>query len=105
MAKLLDLDAIKPSEKSIKLKGKKYALNPMSLGLFVLIQQLQEQDITARSPMEQAKAYADVVEKFIPGLPRDQIDALSIDQLQQIFAFATATAEEISAAATPAEAK
>lgn len=105
MAKLLDLDAIQPSEKHIKLKGKKYALNPMSLGLFVLIQQMQDSDIQSRPLAEQAKAYADVVEKFIPGMPREQIDGLSIEQLQQIFAFATASAEEISEKATPAEAK
>lgn len=103
--KLLDLDAIKPSEKSVKLKGKKYPLNPMSLGLFVLIQQLQEKDIANQPLHEQAKSYADVVEKFIPGLPREEIDALSVEQLQQIFLFATTTADEISASETPEEAK
>ncbi|MCJ8600989.1 hypothetical protein MWH03_00140 [Klebsiella pneumoniae] len=105
MTNLLDLDAIKPSEKSIKLKGKKYYLNPMSLGLFVLIQQLQEKDISSQPLVEQAKAYADIIEKFAPGMPREAIDTLSIEQLQQIFVFATATADQISERATPEEAK
>ncbi len=94
MAKLLDLDAIAPKPKEVTLRGVNYKMSPMTVGLFVLAQQFQSQDIENQTPAEQLKAGIEIVRKLLPEMPEAEIDNLTPEQVQQIVLFAFQEGEE-----------
>lgn len=94
MTKLLDLDAILPPTKQIKIVGKTYAVAEMTVGLFAKVKAFESADIEAMSMLEQVETYASLVSEVIPDVPAEVINRLSIPQLQQIFTFAMEQAEE-----------
>lgn len=105
MAKLLDLDAILPPNKEIKIGGEKYPIVEMTVGLFAALKRFEDKDMTTMSPIEQMAAYVDLVKEVIPTVPSNVIDRMTAEQLKLIFSFAMEQANEENEAAAGDEAK
>ncbi|PHM52398.1 hypothetical protein [Xenorhabdus hominickii] len=88
MAKLLDLDALIPEKKTIKISGNIYTVAHMTVGLFALAQHYQTQDIASKSPVEQLHAGIELVGKLLPEMNEEQIQNLPIEFIQSIIVHA-----------------
>lgn len=91
--KILNLDTVKPTQRTIVINKKKYEVKAMTCGLFVSLQQLQD-DKKEVSAVDQVKQYIEIVEMMIPTLPKKLVLSLEFDQLLSIIQFATDASEE-----------
>ena len=91
--KILNLDIVKPTERSITINKKSYPVKAMTCGLFVSLQQLQDGTDTVTA-VDQVKQYIEIVEMMIPTLPKKLVLSLEFEQLLSIIQFATEATEE-----------
>ena len=91
--KILNLDIVKPTERSITINKKSYPVKAMTCGLFVSLQQLQDGTDTVTA-VDQVKQYIDIVEMMLPTLPKKLVLSLEFEQLLSIIQFATEATEE-----------
>lgn len=105
MAKLLDLDALYPAKKQIKLNGVKHDIQPLTVKLFTLAQKYQSGGIENQSPAEQIEAGLEIIAKLIPTLTQEQIENIPVEMVQSIIVYAFEQGEEINEENAGEEAK
>ncbi len=91
--KILNLDTVKPTDRTLVISDTKYPVMPMTCGLFVTLQKLQEQ-AEELTPSEQIEQYIKIIKMLIPTLDDALLMQLQFEQLLQIIEFATDVANE-----------
>lgn len=97
MATMLNLDEVKPVDKTLKMNGKSHVLKPMSVGDFIAITQAAEAEAKSKEEVplsKQIEQFVELAGTAFPTIPADELNALSLPQLTQIVEFARAGADD-----------
>lgn len=86
MAKVLNLDAIRPEQRFLQIANKKHEILEMTVDNFVQTTQEAERLATA-TVGEQLLATVDMIRRSVPSLDADTLRARSLVELQTIVAF------------------
>lgn len=101
MTEVLNLDdLVTPAKKKLSVGGKQYEIKTMTVQAFIDMGKKIEE--VAKDPSKEVEILVDLVKINIPDIPDDVLMALTLDQLNAIYKFAQAEADE---AAEEAEGK
>jgi hypothetical protein len=86
----LDLDAIAPEERTIKIFGESHAVVPVSVDTFIInARAAQAQDAKVdQSLPDQIEFMIKLIASSVPSLPVEKLRTMRLDQLNAILAFA-----------------
>lgn len=89
MAKVLNIDSIqKPVSRELSLGGTKYAVKDMTVENFIeTTKHSEELSAKKAGAREQLEATISMICRFIPDLPKELLQPLSLEQLGTIVAF------------------
>lgn len=100
MSKVLDLDAITPPQRLVRVKGKDYELVTLSVKQFIELTRKSEalqKRVKAKDDVSLTEIFemqVDAVALAIPSMPRDVLETLSYDQIDAVLSHARETAEK-----------
>lgn len=99
MAKVLNLDSLvtKSQGRELEVKGKRYAIPPMSVQAFIEINRASDKLRDSTDPIQQLEHTIDMILVSVPGLPREELTAYPLDILGSIAQFVGG--EDVDAAA------
>jgi hypothetical protein len=87
MSDILDLDAIVPPVKEIKLKGKIIKCYPLTIRQLIKLAKLEKELMQVKSEDEIIPLIKNALKPFIPEIKNNDLD-FTIDQLKEIIRFA-----------------
>lgn len=87
MSDILDLDALVPPTKQLKIQGRVFNCNPLTVGQLIKIVKLQDNLAKVTTEDEVRKIIDEVMNMFIQGYDKADID-LRVDQIKEIIDFA-----------------
>lgn len=88
MTKLLNLDAMMPEEsREVLMNGKVYQIKEMTVEDFMLMTQLAEKLQETTRVQDHINHTIELITQVCPGMPKDELNALSINKLSALAKF------------------
>lgn len=88
MTKLLNLDAMMPEEtREVQMGGKVYPIKEMTVQDFMMMTQLAEKLQATTRVQDHVNHTIELITQVCPGMPKDELHALSITKLSALAKF------------------
>lgn len=84
----LNLDEVSKGDRVVKIKGVEYPVIELSVGEFVETLKLGKKLETVTDPVDQFELNVSAIRKYIPTIPIEVLNGLSLDQLRALSDFA-----------------